>query len=89
MTKTASKRPKASAQSVRTLNKRMDRHTDRCRETRRDLQSVWEMIYIILQTMDPEKIEVIAKTINFLGAKPTQVKAMMDLGLPYLTLEEE
>ncbi len=73
MTKAASKGPKASIQYVRTLAKRLDRSVARGRETRHDIEELWEILYLLMSLMDPEMIDMAAKTVGFdLDVKPTQ-----------------
>ncbi len=65
MTKAASKGPKASIQYVRTLAKRLDRIAARARDSRENVEDLWEFVYTILSTLDPEIVNAI----------PTQVRA--------------
>ncbi len=54
MGESSSRGPKASVQYVRTLAKRLDRVMMRGMETKKDLNDLFELVYSILSTMNPE-----------------------------------
>ncbi len=77
MAKKASTGPKASVQYVRTLAKRLERVMDRARDTRADVRDLWEMIYAILSTLDPEICDDLPTSNGLAQLSTKQLKAVL------------